>query len=152
MRALVGLAALLVLAGAAGGAHEPTSFGSARLGSLTVTSGVYVSAKGVDLLGVWNDTGASCLTRRRLRVRAVVDYVPARGRARRVERTGTFASPNCAEGGPNVGFLLSARRLGFACPDGRWRPARYNFLTQTTEPRSRLQATASLIWLRQGRC
>jgi hypothetical protein len=152
VRVAVCLAVALSLAAIARGADEPVAFGSARLGSLSVTSGVFVSARAVDLMGVWTDTKVSCLANRRLRVRAVVDYVPATGKPRRVERVGRFRSPNCAEGGPNVGFTLTARKLGFACPNGTWKPARYNFLTQTTEPRRGLRATASLIWFKKGRC
>jgi len=152
MRGAIILAATVVLVAAARAAEEPTAFGSARLGSLSVTSGVLVSGRAVDLRGVWNDTKVSCLANRRLRVRAVVDFVPARGKPRRFERTGTFRDVNCAEGGPNVGFTLTARRLGFACPSGSWKPARYNFVTQTTEPKRGLKATASLSWFKRGRC
>lgn len=145
------LAALSLAAGALGAIEPPTTIGSARLGSLTVTSAAYVSATSVELTGVWNDPKVSCLANRRLRVRAVVDYIPASGKPRRVERNGVFKSANCAEGGPNVGFTLTARKLSLACPNGTWKPARYNFLTQTTEPRRGLEATASMNWLKPGR-
>jgi hypothetical protein len=142
----------LALAAAASGAIEPPStLGSARLGSLTVTSSALVSQKTVELMGVWNDPKAPCSANRKLRVRAAVDYIPAGGGPRRVARSGVFKSANCAEGGPNVGFTLTARKLGFACSDGMWKPARYNFLTQTTEPKRGLKATASLNWLNPKR-
>ena len=102
-------------------------------------------------LGVWNDPKVSCLANRKLRIRGAVDFIPAGGRPRRAVRTGVFTSPNCAEGGPNVGFTLTARKLGFACPNGTWKPARYNFLTQTTELKRGLKATASMNWLKPGR-
>src|SRR5205807_7242792 len=48
--------AALLLGIAAVGSGEPTSFGTARLGTLTVTASVLVSSKAVDMRGVWNDT------------------------------------------------------------------------------------------------
>ena len=112
-----------------------------------MTSAALVSAKSVELMGVWNDPAVSCLASRRLRVRVAVDFIPARRLPRRVARSGTFKSANCAEGGPNVGFTLTARMLGLACRNGTWKAARYNFVTHTTERKRGLTATASLNWL-----
>ena len=152
MKVIATLASLALATAASGAIEPPTTIGGARLGSLTVTSGAFVSAKSVELMGVWNDPKVSCLADRRLRVHAAVDYIPAGGKPRRAVRNGIFKSANCAEGGPNVGFTLTARKLGFACPNGAWKPARYNFLTQTTELRRGLKATASMNWLKPGRC
>ena len=147
---MIGKTALLLgVAAAAGG--EPTSFGTARLGTLTVTASVLVSPKAADMRGVWNDTKVSCTENRRLRVRVLVDRVAA-GKTTRVRRAGTFRDPNCAEGGPNVGFTLSARRIGTACPNGRWKPGLYHFLTRTKEPKRGLEASASLGWTNTRRC
>jgi hypothetical protein len=146
------LIAFVSLAAVAHGADEPTAFGSAKAGSLAVTSGVFVEAKGVGLRGVWLDQSLPCTAKRSLRIHAVVDFVPPTEQARAAGRTRTFSDANCAEGGPNVGFQLSARKLGFACPDGTWKPARYNFLTRTTETRRKVTALASLIWIKRGRC
>ena len=151
MKVVATLAALALATAATGAIEPPTTLGVAHLGSLTVTSGAFVSPKSVELMGVWNDPKVSCLTNRKLRVRAAVDFIPAGGNPRRAVRTGVFTSPNCAEGGPNVGFTLTARKLGFACPNGTWKPARYNFLTQTTELKRGLKATASMNWLKPGR-
>lgn len=152
---LLGVVAL-VAAGAAGGARlaaspdEPAAYGEARLGPLRVVSGVRVTARTVDLRGMWQQTG-SCAANRRLRVAGLVEF--ARGAAhRRVTRTGTFVAPNCSEGGPNVGFTLSARAARLACPDGRWRPGRYSFSTTTTEPTKALRAVASLVWTSTRAC
>jgi hypothetical protein len=147
---MIGKTALLLgVAAAAGG--EPTSFGTARLGTLTVTSSVLVSPKAADMRAVWNDTKAPCTESRRLRVRVLVDRVAA-GKTTRVRRAGTFRDANCAEGGPNVGFTLSARAAGMACPNGRWKPGLYHFLTRAKEPKRGLEASASLDWTNTRRC
>jgi hypothetical protein len=141
--------AVLGVAALAGG--EPTSFGGARLGSLTVTASVLVSPKAVDMRGVWNDTKVPCTVSRPLRVRVLVDRVTG-GKTTRVRRAGTFRDTNCAEGGPNVGFTLTARRIGLACPNGRWKPGLYHFLTRAREPKKQLEATTSLDWTNTRRC
>ena len=147
---MIGKTALLLgVAAAAGG--EPTAFGSARLGTLTVTSSVLVSPKAADMRAVWNDTKAPCAESRRLPVRILVDRVAA-GKTTRVRRAGTFRDGNCAEGGPNVGFTLGARAAGMACPDGRWKPGLYHFLTRAKEPRRGLEVSASLDWTNTRRC
>jgi hypothetical protein len=144
---------LLVLAAAAAlAADEPASYGTARLGSLTVTSGILVSAKAVQMQGVWNDPKVSCRVNRRLTVKADVNYIPAGGNPRRVVRRGVFLDTNCAEGGPNVGFTISARKAGFACPNGAWKPARYSFVVRTIEPTRQLQSVVSLDWFKAARC
>ena len=143
------LALLLGIAAVAGG--EPATFGTARLGTLTVTASVVVTPRSVDMRGVWNDTKVPCTVSRRLRVRVLVDRV-ASGRTKRVVHSGTFRDPNCAEGGPNVGFTLVARAVGLACPDGRWKPGLYHFLTRVTEPRRGLEASASLDRTNTRRC
>jgi len=142
-------ALLLGVAAAAGG--EPSSFGTARLGTLTVTASILVSPKAADMRGVWNDTKAPCTESRRLRVRVLVDRVAA-GKTTRVRRAGAFRDANCAEGGPNVGFTLSARAAGMACPNGRWKPGLYHFLTRAKEPKRGLEASASLDWTNTRRC
>jgi hypothetical protein len=141
----------LILGLAAATAGEPASFGTARLGSLTVTVNVFVAPKAADMRGVWNDTKVPCTVSRRLRVRVLVDRV-AGGKTTRVRRSGTFRDPNCAEGGPNVGFTLSARAAGMACPNGRWKPGLYHFLTRAKEPKRGLEASASLDWTNTRRC
>jgi hypothetical protein len=141
----------LLLGVAAVATGEPTAFGTARLGSLTVTASVLVSAKAVDMRGVWNDPKVPCTTSRRLRVRVLVDRV-ASGKTKRVVRSGTFADTNCAEGGPNVGFTIKARSAGFACPNGRWKPGLYHFLTRAKEPARGLEASASLDWTNRRSC
>ena len=143
--------ALTLLGVAAVASGEPSTFGTARLGSLTVTAGVVVGPKDVDMRGVWNDPKVPCTVSRRLRVRVLIDRVVG-GKTQRIRRSGAFRDPNCAEGGPNVGFTLKARRIGLACPNGRWKPGLYHFLTRAKEPKRRLEAQASLDWTNGRRC
>ena len=145
-------AASLALAAGAGAQEWPSALGSARLGTLTVTSRVILDARSADMRGVWNDTTVSCRVQRRVRVVAEVDYVPFGGSGRRFVRRGTFLDSNCAEGGPNVGFTIRARSTPFACPTGRWRRGRYTFVVKTTEPKRGLRAAADLDWTRTARC
>lgn len=147
----------LVAAGVAGGAHRATpaaetaAYGEARLGPLRVVSGARVTARAVDLRGTWLDATVGCGTSRRLRIAAVADYAGAAA-PRRVRRAGSFSAPNCGEGGPSVGFTLTARAVGLACADGRWRPGRYSFTTTTTETTKALRAVASLVWASSRAC
>ena len=152
------LAVVAVLAGLVpaplAAAEEPTAFATAKRGSLRVTSGVLLTARDVDMRGVWVDETVSCRTHRRLTVSIEIDFVsPARpDRIVRFRRTGRFLGPNCAEGGPNVGFTITPRQARFACPNGRWKPGRYTFSTSTKEPTTRLEANATLFWQKPGRC
>jgi hypothetical protein len=143
--------ALAVLGAAAVAAGEPSTFGIARLGSLTVTASVVIGPKDVDMRGVWNDPKVPCTVSRRLRVRVLIDRVVG-GKTQRVRRSGTFRDANCAEGGPNVGFTLKAHAIGLACPNGRWKPGLYHFLTRAREPKRQLEASASLDWTNNRRC
>ncbi|MGE5690193.1 MAG: hypothetical protein ACM33B_06520 [Pseudomonadota bacterium] len=143
-------AVALAAAGVAGAAlhasapAETDAYGDARLGSLRVGSGVRMTARDADLRGMWIDESVACDTNRRLRVAVLIDW--SRGVAhRRVTRSGAFLAPNCGEGGPNVGFTLTARAARLACADGRWRPGRYSLMTTTTEPTKALRAAASLV-------
>jgi hypothetical protein len=141
----------LALAAAASGAIEPPStLGSARLGSLTVTSSALVSQKTVELMGVWNDPKAPCSANRKLRVRAAVDYIPAGGRPAAWPEAASSRAPTA----PKAGRTSASRspRASSASPAlmGRGSPL-YNFLTQTTEPKRGLKATASLNWLNPKR-
>ncbi len=151
-RSLAGsCAASLALAAGAAAQEGPSALGSSRLGTLTVTSQVVVSPSSADLRGVWNDTKVPCTVSRGLRVRILVDRV-AGGKTTRLRRSGTFRDSNCAEGGPNVGFTLSANAAGMACPNGRWKPGLYHFLTRAKEPKRGLEASASLDWTNTRRC
>jgi hypothetical protein len=145
-------AAALVLAAAAAAIDEPSASATATSGSLQVISGALVLPRSVELKGVWLDESIACTTSRRLRVAVEVSYVPPTGRPRRIARSRTGMVMNCAEGGPNFGFQLTARGLRLACPGGRWRPGRYDFVTRTTETGSGLQATASLGWEKGPAC
>ncbi len=150
---MLAICLLAISVGLAQAAGEPGMIADAQLGTLHVTSAVYVSPKAVALMGVWQDSKVKCTTKRRLRIQCEIDYIPFKGKPRRpFVRTRTFLDVNCAEGGPNVGFTVKAKRLGLACPNGTWKPARYNFVTVTTELRKKLSSTASVNWARAGHC
>ena len=149
---LAALAATVSFTTGAGAAGEPSVFGAARIGSLDLVSGVIVRPTGVDLRGGWVDTTRPCSEARLLDVKGVVEHIPFGGQGRRVTRKRTFRASNCAEGGPNMGFTLSAKRIGFGCPDGGWKPGRYAFVTTSVDHRKRLRAVASVGWSKAGRC
>ena len=146
------LALSLVAVGAAGAAGEPQVFAASRIGNLDVVSGVLVAPKSVDLRGVWVDPTHPCSEMRLLDVRATVDRVPFGGSGQRVSRSGTFRTQNCAEGGPNMGFTLNAKAIGFGCPNGRWKPGQYTFTTTSVDHRKRLRAVASVGWENRVAC
>jgi hypothetical protein len=145
-------AVALAAAAAAGAVGEPQVFAASRIGSLNVVSGVLVAPKTVDLRGGWTDDSRPCTEQRLLDVRASVDRVPFGASGQRVTRKGTFRTPNCAEGGPNMGFTLSAKAIGFGCPNGRWKPGQYTFVTTSLDHRKRLRAVASVGWENRTPC
>ncbi len=143
--------ALTLGASSAAAAYEPAAYGTATRGTLNVTSGVLVLPKVAEMKGVWLDDTRSCAETRRLRVTVEVFYSRGATTSRvRLAKTGPVA--NCAEGGPNFGFVVRASRHGLACPSGRWKPGSYSFLTTTRDLRSGLAASASLLWQKTGSC
>jgi hypothetical protein len=128
---------------------ETSTFAHAQVGSLSVVSGVIVTRAAADMRGVWSDEHVSCRTTRLLTVKILIDHVPS---GKRFARSGRFKDTNCAEGGPNVGFTITARQAGLACPNGAWKPGRYDFVTTTIEPTKKLLATASLLWTNSKPC
>lgn len=146
------VAAALGAAGTAIAAREPSVLAASQIGSLSVVSAVYVSPKSVDLLGVWIDETRPCTEKRLLDVTGSVDYVPFGRSGRRVSRKRTFRTENCAEGGPNMGFTLRAKAIGFGCSDGRWKPGHYTFVTTSVDHRKRLRAVASVGWENRTAC
>lgn len=150
---LVTFVALLASAATVPASVEPpTAAGDAKLGTLHVTSGIIVLPSSAELRGGWQDPKAGCATTRRLTVRADIYYRPFGKEGTHRRRSGTFRIANCAEGGPNVGFTLTARRLGYGCPSGRWQPGRLDFVVHTSEPSRGVTATASLSWANAVRC
>jgi hypothetical protein len=149
--AIVGTAMLAAVAGASA-ADNPGTFASARDGQLTVSSSVLVNRRGVEMMGGWINDSQSCTTRRRLTVKIAIS------RTRGDVGTGFAAAPmtglveNCAEGGPNFGFQLSASDVGMACPDGTWRPGRYDFSTNTLHRARGLRAIADLFFRETDPC
>ncbi len=150
----------LVLVGAVAGAlvaaapalAEPEVFAVAVDGDLQVSSSILVSAKATDMRGGWLNETLPCAAWRRLRVSIDVERVPGSGGGRVVRKSKSQAVQNCAEGGPNMGFSLTARRLGMACPDGSWKPGRYSLATTTVHLATGLKAIASVGWRKRGSC
>jgi hypothetical protein len=151
---LAGAAALsaLLLGGAARAADEPAAYGVAQQGSFKVVASVLLAERGGEMKGVWLDAKAGCRASRLLRVDISIDLVDTAGKTRRVNRWRRGLVANCAEGGPNFGFDLAPRALGFGCPSGRWKPGRYSMTTRVTELRSGLVAAASLYRQVTRRC
>lgn len=155
MRKLMTCIALAALFGAtvpALASAEPATFATARKGSLDVTSSIFVTSKAVDQLGGWVDDSKPCTAFRALRVRAEIHFTRPNGTGLHRIRIRRSATMNCAEGGPNLGFTQAAASGGFACPDGRWKPGRYDFVTRTTHLASGLVSLGTLSWFRRGTC
>lgn len=142
----------LVLATPTIAADQPAAYGMAQRGSLKVVSNVLLNPTGAEMKGVWLDGKKGCLDRRTLRVAIDIDLVSPAGKTTRVKRSRTGFVDNCAEGGPNFGFDLSARALKMGCANGRWRPGRYSLNTKTTYVASGLTAQASLYHHITKRC
>jgi hypothetical protein len=132
-------------------AAEPNSFAEARRGNLHVLSSVLLSRHSVDMRGGWFNASLSCTVLRRLRVHAEIHRTSGSSSA----ATGaakTRRVMNCAEGGPNVGFTISAADIDMACQNGSWKPGRYDFLTRTRHVRSGVVAVATLSWTKKKAC
>ena len=139
------LAAAASLATAPAAAADPGTFAAARQGSLLVASSALVGNRDAEMMGGWNNDRVTCAATRRLTVRILIDRVRG-GATDRVRRRKTGRVANCAEGGPNFGFVIRAADVGLACPDGSWRPGRYDFVTNTRHHSSGLRAIASLFF------
>jgi hypothetical protein len=147
---VIGWAALLLVS-AALAAEPPAATAVAERGSQKVVSRVLLTARGGELKGTWYDTKAACTAERRLQVSYLTDLVVgAKTTRKRSSKSGS--APNCAEGGPNFGFDVTARALGMACPSGRWTPGRYAITVRTFDAVSGLRAVASLYWQETSRC
>ena len=153
-RRMISAAAAVALglgAPAALGANEPIAFATATRGSLNVVSDVLLAASSAEMKGVWFNDARPCSEGRRLRVNIEVFYSRGATTSRvRLAKTGSVA--NCAEGGPNFGFFFRPSRHGLACPNGKWKPGSYSFLTTAKDLRSGLTASASLLWDKRGSC
>ena len=150
LAAAVAVFALVVPAASA--ADWPGSYGLAERGKLKLVAGVLLSDRGGEMKGVWLDASLSCAARRTLRVEIQIDLVNLNGTTTRVRRSRRGAVENCAEGGPNFGYVLTPRAWKLGCAGGHWRPGRYSMTTRVTELRSGLVAQASLYHQVTRRC
>jgi hypothetical protein len=149
---IIAAVALGALFAAAPALAEPEVFASAVDGDLMVSSSILVSARATDMRGGWLNETLPCASWRKLKVSIIVERVPGSGGARVVRKSKSRLVMNCAEGGPNMGYSLSARTLGMACPDGTWKPGRYSLATTTKHLATGLEAIASLGWRKRGAC
>jgi hypothetical protein len=139
------VAASVATAPAAAAVDQPGTFAAARKGPLIVSSSVLYTNRNVEMMGGWTNDDVACTASRRLTVRVLIDRVRG-GNTDRVRRRKTGRVANCAEGGPNFGFILRAANVGLACPDGTWRPGRYTFVTNTLQRRSGVRAISTLFF------
>jgi hypothetical protein len=141
----------LVLPTAAGA--EIAAFSEAKRGNLRVLSSVLLTRGAVEMMGGWLNPARPCAAERRLRVVATI--YRTRGNTSSVTRDRvTRRVMNCAEGGPNLGFQFDAETTEprLACPNGSWRPGRYDFVIRTKHLANGLVSVASLSWTKQRRC
>src|SRR3990172_7629664 len=132
-------------AGTAAAADLPSAYGMAQKGSFKVVAGVLVTAQEAELKGVWLDDTKGCLVKRTLAVSILVDRGGKPGGATtRLRRSRSGAVDNCAEGGPNFGYDLTARAARMPARTGRWKPGYYSFETTVRDRASGLVAQASL--------
>ena len=132
---------------------EPGTFAIARKGSLDVTSSIFVTSRAVDQFGGWANESSSVhgipysqgydrdLPHAAERNRAAPDQGsagPGDELRRRRSRTSASAGPRAS--------------VGLSCPDGRWKPGRYDFVTRTKHLASGLVALGTLSWIRRGTC
>ena len=144
-------AAALAAASPASAVLAPGTFATARDGQLIVVSSAIVGARTVEMMGGWNDEALTCDRWRRLDVRILIDRV-RNGQTQRRTRSRSGVRANCAEGGPNLGFVLRASSLGMACADGTWRPGHYDFVTNTFHRARRIRSIASLFFTKTEPC
>jgi hypothetical protein len=150
-KAVAVAAALGALALPTAAAAETSVFAEAKKGDLRVLSSVLLTRKAVDMMGGWLNESKPCATERRLRV--VVRIFRTRGGStNQFSDRVTAKRMNCAEGGPNLGFQFDASDTGFACPNGAWKPGRYDFVTRTRHLASGVVSVASLGWVKRGAC
>jgi hypothetical protein len=154
-KTLIGVVVAGALALPTAAAAETSTIAVAKRGSLNVLSSVVFTSKGVDMMGGWFNTNRSCLAERRLRVSVEFTRTRLNGsHAATVFDRVTGRVMNCAEGGPNFGFqfLASDFSRGLACPNGRWRPGRYDFKTRTRHLASGVVSVATLSLTRRTAC
>ncbi|HLM33168.1 MAG TPA: hypothetical protein VK285_03800 [Gaiellaceae bacterium] len=148
----IALAALFGATVPALAAAEPGTFATARKGALDVTSSIFVTSRAVDQFGGWTDETKACTAFRTLRVTTEIFRTRPDGTGQHRIKVRQAPVMNCAEGGPNLGFSRTAASVGLSCPDGRWKPGRYDFVTRTKHLASGLVALGTLSWIRRGTC
>ena len=147
MRTLIVIASALVFAAAAVAADLPQATAMAQRGSLKVVARVLLNSddkRSAELKATWLDAKQRCDVDRRLRVSYSIDLVFRGATTRRRPAAKSGLVTNCAEGGPNFGFDVTARGLGMACASGAWKPGQYSIEVRALDVRSGLSVSAFL--------
>lgn len=147
MRTVLVIASALVFATAAFAADLPDATAMAQRGSLKLVARVLLNRddkRSAELKATWLDAKQRCDVDRRLRVSYSIDFVFRGATTRRRPAAKLGLVTNCAEGGPNFGFDVTARKLGMACSNGAWKPGQYSIEVRALDVRSGLSVAAFL--------
>ena len=155
MRRIIVIASALIFATAAFAADLPDATAMAQRGSLKLVARVLLNGddnRSAELKATWLDAKQRCDVNRRLRVSYSIDLVRGSVTTRRRPAAKSGLVTNCAEGGPNFGFDVTARKLGMACANGAWKPGQYSIEVRALDVRSGLSVAAFLYREVTQRC
>ena len=148
VRTFLVIASALAFATSAPAADLPSATAMAQRGTLKLVARALLNSdpmRSAELKATWLDARQRCDVNRTLRVSYGIDLVTWSNvtiRRRPAAKSGPVT--NCAEGGPNFGFDVTARKLGMACANGAWRPGRYSIEVRALDVRSGLSIAAFL--------
>ncbi len=155
MRRIIVIASALIFATAAFAADLPDATAMAQRGSLKLVARVLLNGddnRSAELKATWLDAKQRCDVNRTLRVSYSIDLVRGSVTTRRRPAAKSGLVTNCAEGGPNFGFDVTARKLGMACANGAWKPGQYSIEVRALDVRSGLSVAAFLYREVTQRC
>ena len=155
MRTFLVIASALAFATPAPAADLPDATAMAQRGSLKLVARVLLNGddnRSAELKATWLDAKQRCDVNRTLRVSYSIDLVRGSVTTRRRPAAKTGPVTNCAEGGPNFGFDVTARKLGMACANGAWKPGQYSIEVRALDVRSGLSVAAFLYREVTQRC
>lgn len=139
----------LVIAPSATAKYLAGSFGSAVQEPLRVTSQIAAFHQRIAMSGSWASADLECEGWRRLGISVSIDRLaPGGGRSSKAfARTGVVS--NCSAG---VTLGKTAVSLGWACPNGAFRPGQYLAFVATRHFATGLRAEAFLHFQVRGTC
>ena len=147
MRFALVVVSALAFAATALAADLPDATAMAQRGSLKLVARALLIndvTRSAELKATWLDAKQRCDVSRRLRVSYGIDHVRGAVTTRRRPPAKTGAVQNCAEGGPNFGFDVTARGLGMACANGSWKPGHYSIEVRALDLQSGLSVATFL--------